>query len=63
MRDDQLAGRWRILRTIESKKQGATVAWLTGRESPHLDTVSRHLATIWVIRKTDSQFKKISPTC
>ena len=28
MRGDQLAKQWRILRTIESRKQGATVAEL-----------------------------------
>lgn len=41
MRGDQLARQWRILRTIEPKKQGATVAELAALEDCHPRTIWR----------------------
>lgn len=46
MRGDQLARQWRILRTIESSKQGVTVAKLAEEESCHPRTIWRDLAAI-----------------
>ena len=46
MRGDQLARQWRILRTIESKKQGATVAELSAQEDCSPRTIWRDLAAI-----------------
>jgi predicted DNA-binding transcriptional regulator YafY len=46
MRGDQLARQWRILRTIESKKQGTTVAELASQEDCHPRTIWRDLAAI-----------------
>ena len=46
MRGDQLARQWRVLRMIESQKQGATVAELAAREDCHPRTIWRDLATI-----------------
>ena len=46
MRGDQLARQWRILRTIESRKQGATVAQLAAEEDCHTRTIWRDLAAI-----------------
>ncbi len=46
MRGDQLARQWRILRTIESKDQGATVAELTAQEDCHTRGIWRDLAAI-----------------
>ncbi len=52
MRGDQLARQWRILRTIESKKQGATVAELAAQEGCHPRTIWRDLAAIEPARLT-----------
>ncbi|MDY6988936.1 MAG: WYL domain-containing transcriptional regulator [Thermodesulfobacteriota bacterium] len=46
MRGDQLARQWRILRTIESRKHGATVADLAAEEDCHPRTIWRDLAAI-----------------
>jgi hypothetical protein len=46
MRGDQLARQWRILRTIESKKQGTTVAELAAQEDCPSRTIWRDLAAI-----------------
>ncbi len=46
MRGDQLARQWRILRTIESEKQGATVAELAAEEGCHPRTIWRDLTAI-----------------
>ena len=43
---NQLARQWRILRTIESRKQGATVAGLAEQESCSPRTIWRDLAAI-----------------
>ena len=39
MRGDQLARQWRILRTIESRNHGATVAELAAQEGCHTRTI------------------------
>jgi hypothetical protein len=39
MRGDQLARQWRILRTIESRNHGATVAELASQEGCHTRTI------------------------
>jgi predicted DNA-binding transcriptional regulator YafY len=46
VRGDQLARQWRILRTIESRKQGASVAELAEEEECHTRTIWRDLAAI-----------------
>ncbi len=46
MRGDQLARQWRILRTIETREQGITVAELATQEDCHLRTIWRDLAAI-----------------
>ncbi|MBW2172942.1 MAG: transcriptional regulator [Deltaproteobacteria bacterium] len=46
MRGDQLARQWRILRTIESSKQGVTVSQLAEAEGCHTRTIWRDLAAI-----------------
>ena len=46
MRGDQLARQWRVLRMIESQKQGATVAELAAREGCHPRTIWRDLTAI-----------------
>lgn len=46
MRGNQLARQWRILRTIESSKQGVTVAQLASEESCHPDTTWGALAAV-----------------
>jgi predicted DNA-binding transcriptional regulator YafY len=46
VRGDQLARQWRILRTIESRKYGATVAELAAEEDCHPRTIWRDLAAI-----------------
>jgi predicted DNA-binding transcriptional regulator YafY len=46
MRGDQLARQWRILRTIESRNHGATVAELAQQEDCHSRTIWRDLAAI-----------------
>ena len=46
MRGDQLARQWRILRPIESKKQGTTVAELAAQEDCSSRTIWRDLAAI-----------------
>ena len=46
VRGDQLARQWRILRTIESRKHGATVADLAQQEGCHTRTTWRDLAAI-----------------
>jgi hypothetical protein len=46
MRGDQLARQWRILRTIESNKQGASVAELAEQEGCHPRTIWRDLSAI-----------------
>jgi len=46
MRGDQLARQWRILRNIESRKHGATVAELAAQEGCHPRTIWRDLAAI-----------------
>jgi predicted DNA-binding transcriptional regulator YafY len=46
LRGDQLARQWRILRTIESSKHGATVAQLAAEEDCHTRTIWRDLAAI-----------------
>ena len=46
MRGDQLARQWRILRTIESSKQGVTVAQFAEEEDCHPRTIWRDLAAI-----------------
>jgi len=43
MRGDQLARQWRILGTIESRKQGATVAELADQEGCHRRIQKPHL--------------------
>ena len=49
MRGDQLARQWRILRTIESKKHGITVAELASQEDCHPRTIWRDLVAIHVV--------------
>ena len=44
MRGKQLARQWRILPTIESRNQGATVAELAVQEGSHTRTICRDLA-------------------
>ena len=46
MRGGQLAKQWRILRTIESKKHGTTVAELASQEDCFPCTIWRDLAAI-----------------
>ena len=46
MRGDHLARLWRILRTIESRKHGVTVAELGAQEGCHTRTIWRVLAAI-----------------
>ncbi len=46
VRGDQLARQWRILRTIESRNHGATVAELAQQEDCHTRTIWRDLAAI-----------------
>lgn len=46
MRGDQLARQWRILRMIESSKQGVTVSQLAEAEGCHTRTIWRDLAAI-----------------
>jgi predicted DNA-binding transcriptional regulator YafY len=46
MRGEQLARQWRILRTIESRNHGATVAELAQQEACHARTIWRDLAAI-----------------
>jgi len=46
MRGEQLARQWRILRTIESRNHGATVAELAQQEGCHARTIWRDLAAI-----------------
>lgn len=46
MRGEQLARQWRILRTIESRNHGVTVAELAAEEDCHPRTVWRDLAAI-----------------
>ena len=43
---EQLARRWRVLRTIESRNQGATVAELAQKQYCHTRTIWRDLAAI-----------------
>ena len=44
MRGDQLARQWRILRTIETRKRGITVAELAAQEHCYPRTLWRDLA-------------------
>ena len=46
MRGDQLARQWRILRTIESKKQGTTVAELSAQEDCSPRAICRDLSPL-----------------
>jgi len=46
MRGEQLARQWRILRTIESRNHGATVAELAQQEVCRTRTIWRDLAAI-----------------
>jgi len=46
MRGDQLSRQWQILRTIESKKHGTTVAELASQEDCSPRTIWRDLAAI-----------------
>jgi predicted DNA-binding transcriptional regulator YafY len=46
MRGEQLARQWRILRTIESRNHGITVAELAVQEGCHSRTIWRDLAAI-----------------
>jgi predicted DNA-binding transcriptional regulator YafY len=46
MRGEQLAGQWPILRTIESRNHGATVAELADQEGCHTGTIWRDIAAI-----------------
>jgi predicted DNA-binding transcriptional regulator YafY len=46
MRGEQLARQWRILRTLESRKTGATVADLAQEQDCHPRTVWRDLTAI-----------------
>jgi hypothetical protein len=46
MRGDQPARQWRILRTIESRNQGAAVAKLAAQEDCHPRTIWRDLAAV-----------------
>ena len=46
MRGDQLSRQWRILRTIESKKHGTTVAELAAQEDCSSRTIWRDLAAV-----------------
>ncbi len=46
MRGEQLARQWRILRTIESRNHGATVAELAAQEGCHTRTIWRDLTAI-----------------
>lgn len=46
MRGDQLARQWRVLRMIESQKQGVTVAELAQQEDCHPRTIWRDLRAI-----------------
>ena len=46
MRGDQLARQWRILRTIETRKNGTTVAELASQEDCHPWTTWRYHAAI-----------------
>ena len=49
MRGDQLARQWRISRTIESKKQGTTLAELASQEDCSPRTVWRDAADLHVV--------------
>ncbi|MBW2196067.1 MAG: HTH domain-containing protein [Deltaproteobacteria bacterium] len=46
MRGEQLARQWRILRTLESRKTGTTVADLAQEQDCHPRTVWRDLTAI-----------------
>lgn len=46
MQGDQLARQWRILQTMESRKNGATVAELAAREDRHPGTIWQDLDAI-----------------
>ena len=46
MRGEQLVRQWRILRTIETRKNGATIAELAEQENCHLRTIWQDLAYI-----------------
>ena len=46
VRGEQLARQWRILRTIESRNHGVTVAELASQEGCHTRTLWRDLAAI-----------------
>jgi hypothetical protein len=52
MRGDQLARQWRILRAIESKKYGTTVAELAAQEDCSPRTIWRDLSAIEPARLT-----------
>ena len=58
MRGDQLARQWRVLRMIESQKQGATVAELAAREGCHPCTIWGRLAPIQPANKRSSRSRK-----
>jgi predicted DNA-binding transcriptional regulator YafY len=46
VRGEQLARQWRILRTMESRNQGTSVAELASQEGCHTRTMWRDLAAI-----------------
>jgi len=46
MRGEQLVRQWRILRTIETRKNGATIAELAEQENCHLRTIWQDLPAI-----------------
>ncbi|MBN1843813.1 MAG: HTH domain-containing protein [Deltaproteobacteria bacterium] len=53
MRGDQLARQWRILRTIESRSHGITVAELGEQEGCHTRTIWRDLVAIQAAGKSN----------
>ncbi|MCK4729560.1 MAG: HTH domain-containing protein [Desulfobacterales bacterium] len=58
MQGDQLARQWRILRVIESRRQGATVAELAAQEDCSSRTIWRDLATIQGARRRNSRSRR-----
>ena len=58
MRREQLPRQWRILGTIESKKNGATVAELAVQEDCSPRTIWRDLVAIQGARRRNSRSRR-----